>query len=125
MLTTIRPSIPATWTVLVMADRGMDAHWLFGHIQASYWHPFLRSNAQGLYRPDDHAGWTPLTQVISTPGAAWSGQVTCFKGHPLHCTLIRDVISGVRDPGLIVTDLAPTVANVAWSPKGSPHADMN
>ncbi len=34
--------VPADWTVLVMADRGLYAAWLYQAIQANGWHPFLR-----------------------------------------------------------------------------------
>src|ERR1700682_4387128 len=36
--------IPAEWQVLVMADRGLYARWLFQAIIDSVWHPFLRIN---------------------------------------------------------------------------------
>lgn len=36
--------IPAEWQVLVMADRGLYARWLFQAICACGWHPFLRIN---------------------------------------------------------------------------------
>lgn len=114
LLTTIRPSIPAPWTVLVMADRGLYAHWLFQHIHGCGWHPFLRINAQGLVRLDDHAPWTPLAAVIPTPGTTWSGRVTCFKGHSLRCTLLGMWSAEYADPWLIVTDLAPEAANGVW-----------
>src|SRR6266700_887872 len=35
--------IPAEWTVIVLADRGLYARWLYREIQALQWHPFLRS----------------------------------------------------------------------------------
>lgn len=36
--------IPAEWQVLVMADRGLYARWLFQAICTCGWHPFLRIN---------------------------------------------------------------------------------
>jgi hypothetical protein len=32
--------VPADWTVMVLADRGLYARWLFPTIQALGWHPF-------------------------------------------------------------------------------------
>ena len=42
MLTLLAEAVPAEWQVLVMADRGLYAAWLFAAIQAKGWHPFLR-----------------------------------------------------------------------------------
>src|ERR1700730_18594034 len=39
--------IPAEWQVLVMADRGLYARWLFQGILECGWHPFLRINLGG------------------------------------------------------------------------------
>jgi hypothetical protein len=36
--------IPVEWQVLVMADRGLYARWLFQTILDCGWHPFLRIN---------------------------------------------------------------------------------
>src|SRR5437763_12433616 len=35
-------SVPSDWTVLVLADRGLYARWLYQHLQRLGWHPFLR-----------------------------------------------------------------------------------
>jgi len=114
LLTTIAPSIPADWMVLVMADRGLYARWLFDRITANGWHPFLRINAHGLVRVGDHAAWTPLADQVPRPGDAWAGTVTCFKGTPLRCTLVGMWSAEHADPWLIVTDLPPDQAEVAW-----------
>jgi hypothetical protein len=37
----LQGSVPADWTVLVLADRGLYARWLCTTIQALGWHPFL------------------------------------------------------------------------------------
>jgi hypothetical protein len=39
----LRPAIPANWTVLVLADPGLYAHWLFRHMGCLGWHPFCAS----------------------------------------------------------------------------------
>src|SRR2546421_11449498 len=51
MLPTLRPGIPRGWTVIVLADRGLYAGWLFRRIVRLGWHPFLRINAGGTFRP--------------------------------------------------------------------------
>src|SRR5438477_12617153 len=42
MLALLAEAVPAEWKVLVMADRGLYAAWLFEAIPAKGWHPFLR-----------------------------------------------------------------------------------
>jgi hypothetical protein len=109
-------SIPADWTVIVLADRGLYARWLFTTIQARGWHPYLRINRQGQYRPQGAPTFRPLRQVISRVGQHWAGRVTCFATteRQLNCTLLARWDAGYRDPWLVVTDLAPTQADVAW-----------
>jgi len=51
MLRQLRPAVPATWTVIVLADRGLYARWLYRRIVRLGWHPFLRINAGGTFRP--------------------------------------------------------------------------
>ncbi|WP_052569120.1 hypothetical protein [Ktedonobacter racemifer] len=50
LLHAIAPSIPCEWMVIVMADRGLYAPWLYQQIVALGWHPFLRVNEQVLLR---------------------------------------------------------------------------
>ncbi len=108
--------IPADWTVIVLADRGLYARWLFTTIQARGWHPYLRINRQGHYRPVGAATFRPLSDVVSRVGQAWAGVVTCFAtpARRLECTLLARWDAGYRDPWLILTDLPPTAADVAW-----------
>jgi Transposase DDE domain len=108
--------IPADWTVIVLADRGLYARWLFTTIQARGWHPYLRINRQGHYCPAGAVTFRPLSQAVTRVGQAWAGVVTCFatKERQLACTLLARWEVGYRDPWLVLTDLAPTQADVAW-----------
>jgi hypothetical protein len=83
-------SIPAHWTVLVLADRGLYAKWLYEHIQALGWHPFLRLNVGGKARPKGSDSYHWLATFAPVVGYAWSGQVRCFIGaeRQLDCTLL-------------------------------------
>jgi len=47
----VAQSVPSSWTVMVLADRGLYARWLYQHIQRLGWHPFLRINQGGKARP--------------------------------------------------------------------------
>jgi hypothetical protein len=116
LLTDLRDAVPADWTVLVLADRGLYARWLYQAIKANGWHPYLRINRQGQYRPVDATDFRPLSQVATGHGQVWRGRVTCFKttDRQLECTLLARWDAGYRDPWLIVTDLPPEDADVAW-----------
>jgi hypothetical protein len=109
-------SVPADWTVLVLADRGLDARWLHLHICKCGWHPFLRLNLGGNVRPEGAAAFRPLATLVPQVGSSWCGRVTCFSGaaRQLVCTLLARWDAGYAAPWLIVTDLAPEVAEAAW-----------
>jgi hypothetical protein len=50
LLDTLAETIPASWTVVVQADRGLDARWLYQRMGAAGWHPYLRVQRHGLFR---------------------------------------------------------------------------
>jgi len=85
---TFRQVIPSDWTVLVMADRGLYANWLFAAIQKLGWHPFLRINASGKYCPAGSSQFLPLQNLAQQHGDTFSGAVTCFKARPVSGTLL-------------------------------------
>jgi hypothetical protein len=108
--------VPTDWTVIVAADRGLYARWLFSSIQKLGWHPYLRINRQGQYRRLGAATFQPLSQIVTRGGQAWVGRVTCFatKQRQLECTLLARWEAGYKDAWLVVTDLPPSAADVAW-----------
>jgi hypothetical protein len=110
----VAQAIPATWFVLVTADRGLYASWLFDAIRANGWHPFLRINATGFMRPEGEADWQALDTVVSRPGETWSGRCECFKTTPLSCTLVAAWEQGYREPWLVVSDLPPDQTAAWW-----------
>ena len=54
--------------------------------------------------------------VVSPAGAYWYGEVYCFKTKAarLRCTLLAWWGEAYTDPWLILTDLSPEQAHVAW-----------
>ncbi len=110
----LRGSVPADWCVLVLADRGLYASWLYEAIVAVDWHPFLRINHGGQYRRVGQSRFRPLRGLAPSVGSTWSGRVDCFATAPLRCTLLVSWGVGHRDPWLILTDLSPRHADVAW-----------
>jgi hypothetical protein len=114
VLEALRTAIPKGWTVLVCADRGLYAKWLFERIVQLGWHPLLRINAQGFYRVVGETTDRSLAQVVSQAGTPWCGRVVCFKKNPLECTLLASWEAGQSEAWLIVTDLPPERACARW-----------
>jgi hypothetical protein len=104
----------ADWLVIVAADRGLYARWLFEAIQDCGWHPFLRINLRSKYRPKGYADFRPMSQLLPAPGSVWSGQVTCFATHSVEGTLVACWGNKHLEPWLILTDLPPQNASAAW-----------
>ena len=102
-----------SWKVIVSADRGLYANWLYQKIVELGWHPFLRINHQGYYRHRGSSSWQPLATVLTSKNLSWSGQITCFKSNPLNCTLLARWDEGYADPWLIITDLESINADVS------------
>jgi hypothetical protein len=109
--------VPAHWCVVVVADRGLYAPWLFRAITALGWHPGLRLNGgagSGLYRLPTGGGWRPLRGLLTQPGDAWCGEILCFHGQTVAGTLVARWEPGYRQGWLVLTDLPPTATEVAW-----------
>jgi len=107
-------AIPDDWQVIVSADRGLYADWLFAEICTLNWHPFLRINYQGTYRVRGEKEWQSLETVVPQTAMSWSGRVTCFKTNPIDCTLLACWSEGYKAPWLIMTDLEPEQGNARW-----------
>jgi len=94
------------------------APWLFAVSVRLGWHPALRVNGgargSGLYRLPTGGGWRPLAGLLSTPGCAWCGQVFCFREQTVRCTLLARWEVGCKEGWLVVTDLPPLGAEIAW-----------
>ncbi|NEQ88714.1 MAG: endonuclease, partial [Moorea sp. SIO2I5] len=114
LLSHLTNTIPQDWLVLVMADRGLYAKWLFQAIQKQGWHPFLRINQLRQFRPVGQPNFVPLTTAVSQSGQSWSGRVICFPSNPLSCTLVARWDCGYKDPWLIVTVLDPNQGEGLW-----------
>ena len=108
--------LPESWTVIVLADRGLYAKWLFEAIVQLKWHPFLRVNVQGSFRPEGWFHWRPFCCLVSAKGGRWQGRGTAFSGKKtqLRCTLLGYWGEAHKDPWLVLTDLAPECADACW-----------
>ena len=110
----LKDIVPQDYLVIVSADRGLYASWLYEEIVALGWHPFLRINHQGQYCLEGSSSWQPLATVVTPNQQNRSGQVTCFKSNPINCTLLARWDAAYQDPWLILTDLNPEEADVRW-----------
>jgi hypothetical protein len=106
--------IPGDWLVLVMADRGLYAQWLYQAIQKLNWHPFLRINPNGKYCLSGSSQFFPIQQLVTGIGCEWQGSVTCFKTNPIQGSLLICWEAGYKDPWVIITDLPLAHAKIAW-----------
>jgi Transposase DDE domain len=112
-----RRVVPADWNVIVLADRGLYASWLFEAITALGWHPLLRINhSQGQFRPQGWHHWVPLQSLVTRVGQRWQGRGTAFRNFygRLECTLLAWWGEGHDEPWLVLTDLPPEAGEVCW-----------
>ena len=107
--------LPGRWTVIVLTDRGLYAKWLYRAIQAQGWHPFMRINTGGTFRPQGGQR-QPLLSLLPQVGSQWQGSGEAFQGvsKRLRCTLLARWDEGYTDPWLVLTDLPPEAAAVCW-----------
>src|SRR5215212_470687 len=116
MLRLLRAAIPADFTVIVLADRGLYARWLFMRIVRLGWHPFLRINQGCKFRPAGKAKFVWLSELCGQVGQRWRGRGTAFstKESQLECTLVAWWGEGHEQPWYILTDLAPEGSDAQW-----------
>lgn len=116
MLRQLRPAIPKEWTVLILADRGLYARWLYRRIVRLGWHPFLRINQGAKFRPAAQNHWYWLRELVNQEGGMWRGQGTAFSTRQcqLQCTLVAWWGAGYEEPWFVLTDLSPKGCDATW-----------
>lgn len=116
LLRQLRPAIPPDWTVVVLADRGLYARWLFRRIVRLGWHPLLRINQGAKFRPAGQATWYWLRALCGQVGQRWRGSGTAFVTTECQvaCTLVAWWGEGHAEPWFVLTDLAPDGCDAQW-----------
>lgn len=116
MLRQVRAVVPRRFFVIVLAERGLYARGLFQRIVRLGWHPLLRINTGGTFRPAASAHYQPLRELVPQTDTQWVGQGTAFQGprRRLNCTLLARWDAGYADPWLLLTDLAPSAGAACW-----------
>src|SRR5207244_7030658 len=69
LLKQFRDAVPAGGTALAFTDRGLWARWLFEGIAALGWHPMMRINLGGSFRPAGWARFRPLKGFAPQEGS--------------------------------------------------------
>jgi hypothetical protein len=108
--------VPQGWTVLVLADRGLWAKWLFEGIRQVGWHPLLRINGGGKFRPEGWVHFVPLVSLAPVRGSRWRGRGTAFAtaAAQVECTLLAFWGEGHAEAWLVLSDLPATEADATW-----------
>jgi hypothetical protein len=108
--------VPRHGTVMVLADRGLSAPWLWRRSVPLGWHPFLRMHTGGTFRPAGTRCVRPLRPCVPQHGTRWQGRGTACAGKPrqLDCTVWACWEAGDTDPWVILTDLAPEASDAGW-----------
>lgn len=116
LLKQLQGVLPPGYTAVAFTDRGLWARWLYQALCALGWHPMMRVNRGGSFRP---AGWyhfRPLKGFAAQGGASWQGRGTAFstKACQLGCTLLAYWGQGHAEPWLVLTDLPPAKGEAGW-----------
>jgi hypothetical protein len=109
--------VPPQMKVIVLADRGLYAKWLFQCIAEQGWHPYLRINPTvGEFKPAEAADYRSLQTLLGKPEEHYAGTGTLYRGQTaqLACTLLACWSKGCAEPWIIATDLPPEHANATW-----------
>jgi hypothetical protein len=109
--------VPRGWTVVVMADRGLYARWLFGKITELGWHPLMRITHLSKFRRAGTRASVGVTTLAPEPGRRRQGGGTAFPRRParrLDCTLLACWEPGHDQAWFPVTDLGPGQAEGLW-----------
>ena len=121
LLCRLQPAVPAEWTVIVLADRGLSSSGLYQQIKRLQWHPFLRINSTAKFQPGGKQHhWYWLLDLLHPAGRKprqqWQGRGRCFKekGSSIDCTLLAWWGEQYEEPWFILTDLAPAACAATW-----------
>lgn len=107
--------VPPDWKVIVMADRGLYAAWLYQAIVKLGWHPMLRVKEDLSFRTDGEEQFSPMGQRVKRRGRGWSGKGEWSEtGERMQGTVLIRWEKGYCEKLVVVTDLDEKEANAAW-----------
>ena len=115
LLRQLRPAIPKSMNVLVLADRGLWSPRLWKRIRDLGWHPLLRVRRDRRFTPD-HATLICANQLVQ-PGQGWVGRgwLSATRRAPrLRVTLIAVWTADQAEPWILLSDLPPWQVGLSW-----------
>jgi Transposase DDE domain len=115
MLATLDGIVPQDWMVIVMADRGLYAAWLYRAIQRLGWHPMLRVKEELSFRAQGEENFSPMGMRVERRGRGWRGIGEWSEhGERMEGTVLIRWEKGYEEKLVVVTDLGEKEGNVAW-----------
>jgi hypothetical protein len=107
--------VPPDWKVILMADRGLYAAWLYQAIVKLGWHPMLRVNEDLSFRVEGEENFSLMGQRVKRRGRGWSGTGEWSEhGVRMSGTVVMRWEKGYEEKLVVVTDLSEKEANAAW-----------
>lgn len=115
LFATLEGVVPADWKVIVMADRGLYAAWLYQAIVKLGWHPLLRVNEELSFREAGEENFSPMGQRVKRRGRGWKGTGEWSEhGERMSGTVVMRWEKGYEEKLVVVTDLSEKEAHAAW-----------
>lgn len=115
LLRWLRPAVPPTMRVVVLADQGLWSPRLWKRVRDLHWHPVVRVHDTIHFQPlGQRRG--PVRQLVPGPGHAWVGQGVAFCARPIQRqgTLVVVWAAAQAAPWVVLTDLPPRRVGVCW-----------
>ena len=107
--------VPSDWKVILMADRGLYAAWLYQAIQRLGWHPMLRVKEDLSFRTSGEEHFSPMGMRVKRRGRGWKGKGEWSEhGERMAGTVQIRWEKGYAEKLVVVTDLDEQEGNSAW-----------
>ena len=115
LLAALEGVVPPDWKVIVMADRGLYAAWVYQAIVKLGWHPMLRVKEDLSFRAKGEESFSPMGMRVKRRGRSWSGKGEWSEqGERMEGTVLIRWEKGYEEKVVVVTDLDEKEANAAW-----------
>jgi hypothetical protein len=85
LLARVAGVVPQDWKVIVTADQGLYAEWLFTAIQRLGWHPMLRVNRLMGFRAEGEANVAGIGKRVQRRGRGWKFSPRHFLRRTMKC----------------------------------------
>jgi Transposase DDE domain len=115
LLRLLRPAVPRTMQVIVLADQGLWSPRLWKRIRDLQWHPVVRVHDTVSFHPLGQRR-RPARQLVPGPGHAWVGPGVAFRARRVRRTGTLVVVWAQEQlaPWVVLTDLPPERIGVCW-----------